>query len=48
MDTRFDLKQMLKEIEDDKRVQPRASQMVSQDEIRDRVLRKRKAAENAE
>lgn len=47
MDHRFDLKKMLAEIKQDEAVQSRSSQVVSQDEIRERVMRRRKAAKDA-
>lgn len=47
MQNRFDLKKMLEEIKQDDAAQPRSTQVVSQDEIRERVMRRRKAAKDA-
>ena len=48
MENRFDLKKMLAEIKQDEAARPRATQVVSQDEIRERVMRRRKAAKHAQ
>ncbi len=42
VEAKYDLKQMLREIKEDEKVAPQTVKRISQKEIRDRVLRKRK------
>ncbi len=42
MDKKFDLKRMLQEIKEDEKVAPRVAHKITQAEIRERVLKKRK------
>ena len=43
---KFDLEQMLREIEEDEEVSPHTAKQITQDEIRARVLRKRKGKQD--
>ena len=44
MEKKFDLKRMLQEIKEDEKIAPRVVQKITQAEIRERVLKKRKEA----
>jgi hypothetical protein len=44
MEKKFDLKRMRREIPQDEAILPRVSRKITQEEIRERILRKRKEA----
>lgn len=44
MDKKFDLKRMRLEIKEDEKIAPRAAHKITQVEIRERVMKKRKEA----
>ena len=46
VETKYDLKQMVREIKEDEMVAPQTIKKISQKEIRDRVLRKRKGKQD--